>query len=307
MVGAAMIAADIALPLSPAFVVAGYGATLLYSEIVFLVPHADLTNNSPYFLGLLFFLTSLLRTFWTTFSLTNEAQLAELIRQMGGALLATLVGLPIRQLLFAYSPSQNQQDTFFRTLEEELRRSATEFKRSQLELVGLVQEFVETRKTIFSEEERASRRYIRILEKAIALFDNGPAEYPAIIAAALGRCTASLETLESKSQQLARAAEQISIESLTQVKLQFDSLREKSAAVSQSMADLQAALSGLKAQAVALPEEVGLRLRGASDDFDNARTQMKTKAEEIQRDVGEIDRLLTDFTDLMKERLLAEK
>src|SRR5271169_1636680 len=54
-----------------------------------------------------------------------------IFRQLGTALVATIVGLPFRQALFAYAPGQQDQDTFYRNLEEELRRSASEFRKSQ--------------------------------------------------------------------------------------------------------------------------------------------------------------------------------
>jgi hypothetical protein len=49
--GAVFIVAGVGLPWTPALVVSAYGAVLLYCAKVLLVPHSEMTNNSPYFLG----------------------------------------------------------------------------------------------------------------------------------------------------------------------------------------------------------------------------------------------------------------
>src|SRR5258706_281978 len=78
-VGILLIAADIALPWSPALLVIAYGVILLYCAKVYLVPHSEMTNNSPYFLGFLFFLISLFRAFWSISSLADDVQLGQIV------------------------------------------------------------------------------------------------------------------------------------------------------------------------------------------------------------------------------------
>ena len=283
--GTVFIAADIGLPWSPALVVIAYGTVLLYCAKVLLVPHSEMTNNSPYFLGFLFFLISLLRTFWNISSLADDLQLGQIVHQLGGALLATVVGLPFRQLLFAYSPSQADQDTFFRTLEEELRRSATEFKRSQMELMQLVQVFIETRRGIFSEEEKASRRYIRGLEKAAGIFEESAANYPSIISAALSKCAQSLKVLQEKSLELSQAAQSLTPDKIKEVVGQFAAVRDSSADLARGLTD------------------VGGHLVGVGAEFDEVRQEFRRKLDEIQLDISAIDKVLTDFVALTQERV----
>ncbi len=129
--GAILIVANVCLPWSPPLIVVIYGSVLLVTAKFYRVPHSDMTNNSPYFLAFLFFLLSLATAFWNLRLASADLQLGDIVHQLGGALIATIVGIPFRQLLFAYSPEQADQDLYFRALEEELRRSATEFKRSQ--------------------------------------------------------------------------------------------------------------------------------------------------------------------------------
>jgi hypothetical protein len=298
--GTLFIVADIGLPWTPALVVCAYGAVLLYCAKVLLVPHSEMTNNSPYFLGFLFFLISLLRTFWSVSSLSDDLQLGPMVHQLGGALLSTVAGLPFRQLLFAYSPSQAEQDIFFRTLEEELRRSATEFKRSQVELIQLIQEFVEARKVSFSEEEKASQHYIKSLEQAVGLFEQSAATYPAVISSALSTCAQSLQVLQEKTRALSQAAQTLAPEQISGIVTEFAAVRETSASLARDLGGLQIAVVQLKQLAAGLPEGM---LRGAQQEFDEVRRQMRRRVDEIQVDLSAIDKVLNDFVALTQERI----
>ena len=160
--GAVSIFFDIGIPWIPALIVTVYGLLLFYSAKTFLVTHSDLTNNSPYFLGFLFFLMTIFATFHAINNSGDNIDVGLVLRQLGAALLTTIIGLPFRQLLFAYAPGQQDQDTYYRNLEEELRRSATEFRKSQSELVHLLRDFIKTRATLFAEEEAASRKYFQV-------------------------------------------------------------------------------------------------------------------------------------------------
>lgn len=301
--GIVCIAADIGLPWTPALVVCAYGGVLLYCAKVLLVPHSEMTNNSPYFLGFLFFLIFLLRTFWTVSFLADDLQLGQIIHQLGGALLATVAGLPFRQLLFAYSPSEAEQDIFFRTLEEELRRSATEFKRSQVELIQLIQEFVEARKGIFSDEEKASRRYIRSLEKAVGLFEESSANYPAVISSALSTCAQSLQVLQEKSLELSQAAQTLTPDKIKEIVTQFTAVRDSSADLAGGFGSLQIAVVKLEELATGLPSSVRGHLRGAEVEFDEVRRQLRRKVDDIQSDVSAIDKVLSDFVALTQDKI----
>jgi len=120
--GAGAILFNFWLPWIPCLAVVAYGAALLYSAVALQVSHSESTNNSPYFLGFVFFLASLLRAFYSA-SFEGEGQLDLVIHQLGVALLTTVVALPIRQALFAFSPSQTDEDLFYRSSGEALRNS----------------------------------------------------------------------------------------------------------------------------------------------------------------------------------------
>jgi len=203
--GLISICANFGLPWIPALLVLMYGLVLLYSAVSLKVSHSEATNNSPYFLGFVFFLVSLFRAFYSV-SFTNGDQIDLVIHQLGAALLTTIVGLPLRQALFAFSPSQADQDLFYRTLEEELRRSAAEFRRSQVEMLQIIEDFVAARQSLFKDEQKAIRQYVTSLTKATAVLDGSINDFPNAIATILESSLSKFRILEehfrgSRSQQ----------------------------------------------------------------------------------------------------------
>jgi hypothetical protein len=303
VLGTFLIGASIGLPWTPALVVCAYGALLLYSAKALLVPHSEMTNNSPYFLGFLFFIVSLVRSFWDVPSQSADLDIGRMVHQLGGALIATVVGLPFRQLLFAYSPSQADQDVFFRTLEEDLRRSATEFRRSQVELIQLIQQFVEARKGIFSDEEKASRRYIRSLDKAIGIFDESAGNYPAIIASALSSCAQSLDALREKSRELSEASRSLTSAQITDLVTQFATVKDRGADLASGFSSLHASMEQLRQLAGVLPSTVVVSLQGAQHGLDEVREKLRSSVDAIQSDISAIDNVLNDFVTTIQDRV----
>ena len=218
--------------------------------------------------------------------------------------MATVVGLPFRQLLFAYSPAQADQDLFFHSLEQELRRSATEFKRSQAELVQLVQEFVEARKGLFHDEEQASRRYVRNLEKTVELFDDTLNKYPELIKSALSHCAQSLLALAEKSAELSRSAQSLTTQPFADLVTQFATVRDRTSEMAEEIVKLQQSLNQINIVASELPESVSNQARIAAVTFDQLHNALRDQLQVIKNDVSAIDGVLTDFAELMQERIV---
>lgn len=303
VLGIVSIGFGLGLPWVPAIIVAAYGGVLLYAEKQYRVSYNEMTSNSPYFLGFLFFLIALARTF-TSFSVeATDAQLQYVIRQLGAALLPTIVGLPFRQLLFAYSASQADQDMFFRTLEDELRRSAAEFRRSQVEMVQLLQEFSEMRRGLFSEEEKAARRYVRSLEKAIALFDTSLSDYPIVISSTLSGCAQSVTALKEKLLELGQAVEGAQPRQLSDMISQFDSVKNNASGLASELSNLKSTIEHLRALAEGVPAGIQEQLASAKVELDAARSDLRGKIVSIQTDLTAIDKVLTDFVAVAQERI----
>jgi hypothetical protein len=294
---------EVGLPLVPALVVVIYGSLLLYSAKSLLVSHSEMTNNSPYFLGFLLFLVALLSTFSRVVNDTQGIDIPRVFRQLGTALIATIVGLPFRQALFAYAPGQQDQDTFYRNLEEELRRSASEFRKSQAELLEMLRLFIETRQTLFTDEERASRQYVGNLTKAAEVFDDLNSRYPQIIATALSDTTTTIVNLSNRMRTFndevlrfePRFIGDVSAE-VTRVKASFESLARDSATLSAALVKLETTVQEVPSKTTAVFSDLKL-------NADTIAADLRTRVEAIQKDLSGIDAVLTEFIAVSSERI----
>ena len=155
----------------PTLLLALYGVLLWTSQTRFHVSHSYEVKTSPYILGFILTLVALFLLFWRFGSaITSGSGDADLIvSHAGTAILTTVVGLFLRQLLIASDPDEHRQDEVFQSLSQTLREHASEFDRGQKALVVLIKEFVGTREELFSREEDAFQKYISQLERSSAL------------------------------------------------------------------------------------------------------------------------------------------
>jgi hypothetical protein len=304
--GASSIFFDFGLPWLPAAVVLAYGATLLYCATALQVSHSEATNNSPYFLGFVFFLASLLKAFYSV-SLEGGGQLDTVIHQLGAALLTTIVGLPLRQALFAYSPSQADQDLFFRDLEEQLRRSAAEFRRSQVAMVELIKEFVASRRSLLNDETLAIQQYVNSLSKAAGVLDGSINSYPNAISATLESCTKRFGELDGQIQKLATAARSVDGAAL---KVSLESLPTLGAAIKEldtSIATLRTSLLGAKQSADSMPGNFQRQLSDLAQQLSAIPLAAREQIAILKGDISNIDQILNSFIVLLKRRIEAIK
>jgi hypothetical protein len=252
LAGVVAIFANFWLPWAPCVVVVAYGMTLLYAAAKLNVPLSEPTNNSPYFLGFVFFLASLLRAFYTA-SFEQEGQLTLVIHQLGVALLTTIVALPLRQALFAFSPAQADEDLFYRNLEEELRRSASEFRRAQVEMVQIIQEMVELRRNFFAEEQQAVQQYVKSLSEATSVLDGSINSYPNAISATLESCTARFRELEGRIREFAVAAASVDGTALNSSLASFSLVGPAARELDASISALQGSLTTARRAADQMP------------------------------------------------------
>jgi hypothetical protein len=300
-IGATGIWFDVLMPWLPGLMVFAYGGILLYTAKALLISHSELTNNSPYFLAFILFLTSVL----SIFSHSDISDEKEFLSRLGAALVTTIIGIPFRQLLFAYAPAQQEEDKFFRILEEQLRQSAAQYQKSQTDLVNLISEFVSTRRTLFEDEEKASERYVSNLNKAVAIFDDAFGSYPRVISAAFTKISKSLERLGEKLSAFDAGADTLSSLELSRITEQFS-------AVASSSTDLASGFESLKTSALSVRESI----RTLPDDLTAVATKARSESESlavdlkglvfhIHEDVRAVDRLLTDFIIVIEQRVAA--
>lgn len=303
LLGAVSIWFNFLLPWLPAIWVLVYGLVLFYAGKFLLVSHSEVTKNSPYFLGFLLTLTSLFAAFYRLTPSDVELAWSYLIRQLGSALLTTLVGLPFRQFLFAYAPAQQEQDEFFRTLEEELRRSASQFRKSQTELVQLVQEFVATRESLFSEEEKASKRYVDNLTRAITIFDQAYDGFPKQISSALSGFAKSITSMKKKMEEVGRSAQAMDGNAFVDIIQQLDGFRTTTAQVSKELENFRGSVLSLRGAAQQVPVQMEALVSEAAKRSREVGTELRNTVEAIRRDLQAVDSVLNDFIRATKEHI----
>jgi hypothetical protein len=197
----------------------------------------------------------------------------------------TIIGLPFRQLLFAYAPGQIDQDNFFRILEDELRRSATQFSKSQAEFVILIQDFIATREILFTQEETASKKYIANLEKASKVFDEALDGIPSQISSALTSCATNVNELKIKLHDLAKASQAVDGDSFALTIKQVDAVKSLATEMSTTLTSVITSITSIG---------------GAAKDADLG---LRTIVEGMQRDLKGVDAVLSEFIEVTRERI----
>lgn len=294
---------DVGVPVVPVAIVVIYGMTLFVSAKYYLVSHSEMTNNSPYFLGFLFFLSAIFIAFSRTNGTLDNVNTGILLRELGAALLTTVIGLPFRQLLFAYAPAQLEQDTFYRSLEEELRRSASAFRKSQAELLEVLKTFVETRESLFVEEEKASKKYVKSLSKAVASFDTISDTYPDLISSNLERASAAVMTMKNRLESLVTATNQINPQFVTQMQPYIENIKVSFSKLDEISQQVATSLRKAGDAANAVPQEFTTAAANIRQQGDQLREDLKKRLEVIGKDLGEVDSILTEFIGLTVDRI----
>lgn len=187
------------LPLLP---IAIYGGLLWYAQSALYRQLNGTLKDSPYFLGFTLTLVALVKAFRVLASGSIDAAglPSFLVTEVGGAILATVTGLFLRQLLLSTDPGETGRDEVFQSIMEKLRKQSGDFATAQRNLVDLVQEFTATRETMFRREEDAFGRYVVRLERGAT----GLADLEAKIPEQLGMTVTALAAVERELRGAAR-------------------------------------------------------------------------------------------------------
>jgi DNA repair exonuclease SbcCD ATPase subunit len=183
-------------------------------------------------------------------------------------------------------------------LEEELRRSAGEFKKAQVELVGLVEQFVETRKTLFADEQNASDQYVSNLKRVVSLFDKTFSEYPHLISSALDSSTKAVENLQARLEAMAVAVASLDSSQLQQVEAELQKLKEQMVGLSDGVGSLTQSVGNLTSRSNDFPIAMGQMFNSASTIAAEGLSELHTQLRVLIKEVGDVDRLISDFVRL---------
>jgi hypothetical protein len=315
---------NIGVPAIPIAAVLVYGCILLAASLWFYVPHSEMTKNSPYFLAFMLFLVAL-------YSIFREAR-GDLVREnifprLAAALLPTVFGLSFRQFLFALDPAQRDHDAFYRTLEEELKRNAVEFKKAQIQLVDLVENFTETRQVMLAAEEKTAQDYVDHMRKAVAVFEESASSYPKAVLDAVTALNKRLTAVIQKLDQVIEKAAEIDLTGVsragealrnlgaevTETNVQLSALRYGAQTVTRDLSDVASGVKQLvSTTGLTIDQSRDILFNGISDTLnrlrgliENEHQSISNTAKPIRDDLEAIDRILSDFVKILETKVLA--
>lgn len=232
VVGGTVIAGDIRPTWVAVLPVFAYGGMLLYSQQRHLVALSGTVKDSPYFLGFILTMGALAKIFYGIHLGTGGATSAldPVIGDAGTAILLTVAGLFMRQVLTSLDPGEDARDEVFQSLARELRERTLDFHETQARFVGLLREFVSAREALFSREEAAFSGYVERLERGTAILSNIDELYPKRVEHLLDGLSVATATLATRFEGCASDLSRVAgtVTALTERELQAtrDAIRE---------------------------------------------------------------------------------
>ncbi|MDA2935014.1 hypothetical protein MYX82_11835 [Acidobacteria bacterium AH-259-D05] len=149
-------------------IVFAYGIVLFYSQTYLFVGLRPPVKNSPYILGFILTLVAFFNIFfkaeWSVVTRGIDIDPSLLVGQVGGALLSTIVGLGMRQVIVISDPQEKVLSEVYDEIAEQIRTHWSEFSDAQKGFVGLIKEFLGTKEKLFSQETEAFKRYVTNLQ-----------------------------------------------------------------------------------------------------------------------------------------------
>jgi ABC-type transporter Mla subunit MlaD len=247
-----------------------YGGALAHAQRHLYVQLDGTLKDSPYFLGFILTLFGLFDIF-TTLSIGGEAPLDVplVVGKAGGAILATVAGLFMRQLLLASDPGEEARDAVFQSLAREIRERTVDFHQAQSRFVALVQEFGSAHERMLSREEAAFERYVARLEAGSAQLGRLQEQYPERVESLL----ATLGDANARLERVGREAEQEHVRLREQLTRRILAAREaQEAELSRTAQTLAAGREAAETQVAALLGSMG-----------RATPELRARVEEIEQ------------------------
>jgi hypothetical protein len=206
--GIALIVAPEAPLWAPIVPVVLYAAGLLYAQGRFLVRLDGTLKDSPYFLGFILTLFALYDTF-TQLAASSAGAVAVgiVVGKAGAAILPTVAGLFLRQVLLSLDASEHAGEALFQSMAQEIRDRAAEFQRMHAGFLDLIREFTASREGMFAREEVAFARYVERLEAGASTLGALQEAFPARAQELLGSVEGLARSLRLAGAEAARQVE----------------------------------------------------------------------------------------------------
>jgi uncharacterized phage infection (PIP) family protein YhgE len=274
----------------PLAAVTVYSGLLAISERRYLVELNSTVKDSPYFLGFILTMGALTKIFTDIANAggNTSAMIPTIVGEAGAAILATVFGLFGRQVLLSLDLSEQDRDQQFPTLAQQMRESSAEFHRTQRRFIGLVEEFVNVRERLFSQEEAAASKYISHLEEHSRSLEALEREYPSRLAATSGAFEGAVNQLGKSVDAVSRQIAMVSNQSSEVLKSETDLL---ASSLESSRARIEQERQGLQKQ-VSLASEVFAQLltilKSTSMDVTTLASQLPTSTNAVASGLARI-------------------
>ena len=95
-----------------------------------------------------------------------------LVRNMGAAILTSIVGLLIRYILVVGNPIEQRTEELILALQEEMRANVAHFKSAQQQLLQLIDDFTGAQEHLLGEQAHATSQYVATLEKSTTVLSD---------------------------------------------------------------------------------------------------------------------------------------
>jgi hypothetical protein len=239
--------------------VLAYGAALAIAQQKHFVALSGTVKDSPYFLGFMLTMISLAKIFYDLEGQQTSANAisANVVGEAGAAILVTVAGLFMRQLLTSLDPGEDARDAVFQSIASELRERTVEFHETQARFVGLLKEFVSAKESLFSREEAAFEGYVERLERGAAMLGEIGSTYPARLSGLLDGVAAATKQLTNEFSGCAQDLEAASGSIAATTAKELRAAEEAIAASGQ-------ALIGARARTIDQTQQVVATLSGAT-------------------------------------------
>jgi len=163
-------------PWAPSIPVVLYGTILFFCQNKYFLAFSSTVKDSPYFLGFILTLVGLVEILWV--NIAREEGTAIVITKVASAILPTVFGIFLRQLLMSWDSGDAYFDREYQTIADGLRTDAAKFRDSQARFVQLVAEFVKTREELLSDEEKVFAEYVSGLKESTSILSKIQRDYP---------------------------------------------------------------------------------------------------------------------------------
>jgi hypothetical protein len=303
-------------PYSPSLPVFIYGLLLVVSQEYYYVQLGPTVKDSPYFLGFILTLVEIVDILLVGFPQENTNGF--LFKEVGAAILTTVAGLFMRQILLASDPSEETQDRIFRTIAEEVRKDTVEFHNTQTMFVKLIREFVQTREQMFSEEEKAFAQYIKAFKDSSVKLANLPKRAESLLGALedsgsrISQIVSALETgLNEAADSYRRDVDNVRgsfIAAREQFNAEATSLGKTLNTTIATLNDYASKLSQTASSSARISEDLGNSVSGLSAQIGSVHDRIEHFATDLGRiasDLKAIDQIVDELVIILRDKLLA--